>query len=101
MVNLRLGQHQDCAQFPATTLKNKYDLLLGIPWLEDHNAIGWRDRRLYLNCGGKDMVVQAETLCTVLFKTHKPVIQMVSLHSILNDYKNKHTEGVLFLIRDT
>lgn len=100
-VNLRMGLHRERVQFTATTLKNGYDVLLGIPWLEDHEpAIGWRDRKLYLSCGGKRVVIQGETLCTVGRNVPKPVIQMVSLHQILNDYKCKHTEGVLFLIRE-
>lgn len=37
VVTLQVKQHREQIQLTATSLKNDYDLLLGIPWLKDHD----------------------------------------------------------------
>lgn len=61
MVMLQLKQHKERIQFTVTDLKNDYDLLLGIPWLKDHNpAVAWSGKELILRCQGKRVVIPNE-----------------------------------------
>lgn len=100
-LNLRIGGHVERTRFTTTELKSNYDLLLGIPWLMDHDpAVGWADRSLHFGCGGREMVVRGEQLCTVKEAARRPSIQMVSLSKVLRDCKKASTEAVLFLIRE-
>ncbi|GMF82058.1 unnamed protein product [Aspergillus oryzae] len=49
-VTMAVGQHVESIAFDVTPLGNKYDVVLGISWLEDHNpTIDWRQRTLHLN----------------------------------------------------
>lgn len=37
VVNLNVGGHRERIQFTITNLKDGHELLLGMPWLQDHN----------------------------------------------------------------
>lgn len=100
-VNLNVAGHRERIQFTITDLKNGHDLLLDMPWLQDHNpAVDWATRQLILTCGGKCFIVEGEQLRRLQHQDKTPKVHIVSAVQFLWDCKSSATEAMLFLIRE-
>lgn len=107
---LKVGRHKELVRLTTTPLKPSYDVLLGMPWLQNHDpAISWARNKLLLQCGGRRVIVpvateaQLEGSCTKKNKSvrgHHPVIQTISAQRFAKEIKCKGTELVLFVIRE-
>lgn len=106
---LKIGRHKEPVQLTTAPLKDSYDVLLGLPWLQDHDpAISWSGKELLLRYGGRCIVVPSVKLGELNKEAarsngspvKKPAIQLVSVQKMANELKCKGTEALLYVVRE-
>lgn len=107
---LKIGRHKEPVQLTTAPLKDSYDVLLGIPWLQDHDpAISWSGKELILRCGGRQVVVpavkigdqQGKSKQCEASRARRPAIQLVCVQKMTNELKCKGTEAILYVLRES
>lgn len=98
-----MGRYADRMKFTVTDLGNGYDIILGMPWLEDMQpSITWKDKRLMLAWQGKVLTIEGGKLRQVgNTQSPEPVakIQFVGEKSIRSAAAEPGGEVLLFVIR--